>query len=202
MSRDLRLYLVTPRLREADLGDFAPRFAAALAAGDVASALARLAPGADPKRVVGPLLEIAAAHDAALLVEGDARLAARLGADGVHVEGPQVAEAVESLKKQFAVGAGGLRLRDDAMTAAEAGADYVMFGEPGASLSLEATLERVRWWAEIFETPCVAYADKLEDVAALADAGADFVALGGAVWDAANPAEAVRSAMARLGRRA
>ena len=60
-----------------------------------------------------------------------------------------------------------------------------MFGEPGrdgVAPPLEATLERVGWWAEIFETPCVAYAARLEDVAALAAAGADFVALGDAVW--------------------
>lgn len=196
MSADARLYLLTPALSVAELQIFAPRFAAAMAAGDVASALVRLARGADPKRVVGPLIEIAAAHDAALLIEDDARLAVRLGVDGVHVEASKVAEATESLKSRGIVGAGGLKLRDDAMTAAEAGADYVMFGEPGAS----ATTERVGWWAEIFEIPCVAYADALADVAALAAAGADFVALGAAVWDAENPAEAVGSVMKLLRR--
>ncbi|HXT08564.1 MAG TPA: thiamine phosphate synthase [Roseiarcus sp.] len=198
---DARLYLITPALSAADLAAFAPRFAEALAAGDVASALVRLAPGADARRVVGPLLEIAAAGDVALLIEHDARLAARLGADGVHVEGPQVAEAVESLKSQRIVGAGALMLRDDAMAAGEAGADYVMFGEPGASSSFEATLERVGWWAEIFEAPCVAYAAGLDEVAALAAAGADFIALSGAVWEAASAAEAVRAATQGLARR-
>jgi len=201
MSSDARLYLLTPELSAADLVAFAPRLAAALAAGDVASVLVRLAPGADAKRIVGPLIEIAAAHDAASLIEGDARLAARLGADGVHVEIADVAAAVENFKSQRIVGAGGLKLRDDAMAAAEAGADYVMFGEPGASPSLEATVERVNWWAEIFQTPCVAYAARLEDVAPLAAAGADFVALSGAVWDVGNSADAVRSAMSFLGRR-
>jgi thiamine-phosphate pyrophosphorylase len=197
---DARLYLLTPALGDADIDAFLPRFAAALAAGDVASALARLKPGADPKRVAAPLIEIAAAHDAALVVEGDARLAARLGADGAHVAGADVAEAARSLKPQRIVGAGGLKLRDDAMAAGEAGADYVMFGEPGAGLSPEALRERVRWWAEIFETPCVAYAASLEDVADLAAAGADFIALGDAVWSAESPAEAVRAAMRAIGR--
>ena len=124
----------------------------------------------------------------------------RLGVDGVHVDGGEVADAVASCRPQRIVGAGRLPMRDDAMTAAEAGVDYVMFGEPGAGLSAEATLERVAWWAEIFETPCVAYAPALEDVAALAQAGADFVALDDAIWDADDPAAAVRAAVKLLRR--
>ncbi len=160
---DARLYLLTPRLRLADLDAFAPASPRRSAAGDVASALARLAPGAeaDAKRIVARLLEITAPADVALLVENDARLAARAGADGAHVAGAEaLAEALASLKPERIVGAGGLRLRDDAMSAGEAGADYVMFGEPrpdGWTPPLDETLERVGWWAEIFQTPCVAY---------------------------------------------
>jgi thiamine-phosphate pyrophosphorylase len=197
---DVRLYLFTPPLDAAALDAFAPRLAAALAAGDVASVLARAARGADLKPIVARLGEIVAAGEAALLIEGDPRIAARLGADGVHVESVEaVAEAVASSKGERIVGAGGLRLRDDAMTAAEAGADYVMFGEPGSGDEAQ-TLERVRWWAEIFQTPCVAYAAHLEDIAPLAAAGADFIAVGGAVWDAADPAAAVQQAMREAGR--
>ena len=71
------------------------------------------------------------------------------------------------------------------MSAAEAGADYVMFGEPdaaGARPSFAAVEERVAWWAEIFELPCVGYAGALEEVAPLVRAGADFVALGDWLW--------------------
>ena len=72
-----RLYLVTPPLVVADLAAFAPRFAAALAAGDVASALIRVAPQAqgDAKRIVERMVEAAALYDAAILVEGEPRLA-------------------------------------------------------------------------------------------------------------------------------
>jgi thiamine-phosphate pyrophosphorylase len=195
---NIRLYLFTPPLDPAALDAFAPRLGAALAAGDVASVLARAARGADLKPIVARLGEIVAASEAALLIEGDPRIAARLGADGVHVESADaVAEAVASLKGERIVGAGGLRLRDDAMTAAEGGADYVMFGEPGSGDEAQ-TLERVGWWAEIFQTPCVAYAAHLEDVAPLAAAGADFIALGDAVWDAADPAAAVEQAMRQI----
>jgi thiamine-phosphate pyrophosphorylase len=197
---DVRLYLFTPPLDADALDAFAPRLAAALTAGDIASVLARAARGADLKPIVARLREVVAASEAALLIEGDPRIAARLGADGAHVDGAEaVAEAVASSKGERIVGAGGLRLRDDAMTAAEADADYVMFGEPGSGDEAQ-TLERVRWWAEIFQTPCVAYAAHLEDIAPLAAAGADFIALGEAVWDAADPAAAVEQAMREAGR--
>jgi thiamine-phosphate pyrophosphorylase len=65
-------------------------------------------------------------------------------------------------------------------------------------MSPDLLAERVAWWAEIFETPCVAYADTLERAGELADAGADFVALGEAVWGAASPACAAREAQALI----
>jgi thiamine-phosphate pyrophosphorylase len=200
------LYLVTPPLAAADANAFAEQFAEVLDAAAIACALVRFAPvtqAADAKAIVAPILRAAIAADCALLIENDGRLAARLGADGVHVSGAgaELAAAVESLKPERIVGAGFLPTRDDAMTAGEMGADYVMFGEPrrGASASdVKALAERVAWWAEIFETPCVAYAETVAAVAALADAGADFVALGDAVWASPSPFEAARAAEAAL----
>jgi thiamine-phosphate pyrophosphorylase len=200
-----RLYLITPPLSGADLAAFAPRFAEALGAGDVASALARVAPAArgEAKRILQPLVELATARDVAALIESDARLAQRVGADGAHVSGvgDELAEGLASLHPGRIVGAGGLRSRDDAMRAGEAGADYVMFGEPrrdGFAPPLAETLERVAWWAEIFETPCVAFAGALDAVAPLTTAGADFVALADAVWLASSAAAAVAEAQALI----
>ena len=104
------LYLVTPRLSSANASAFAGTFAEALAAAPVASALVRLAPGAEgeAKAIVAPLVKAAVANDCALILENDARLAARLGADGVHVAGAGEAleEALDSLKPERIVGAG------------------------------------------------------------------------------------------------
>jgi thiamine-phosphate pyrophosphorylase len=205
MPAACRLYLITPPLRLADLDVFGPRFAAVLAAGDVASALARVAPGAegDAKRIVARLSEIAAAADVAVLVENNVRLAPRAGADGAHVAGAgaQLNDALASLHPDRIVGVGQLRLRDEAMSAGEAGADYVMFGEPrpdGWTPPFEETLERVDWWAEIFQTPCVGFAETLEGAQALAAAGADFVALGDAIWRAPSPEAAAAEATRRV----
>jgi thiamine-phosphate pyrophosphorylase len=199
------LYLVTPFLSGADANAFASVFAEVLDAAAIACALVRVAPGArtDAKAILAPLLRAAAAADCALLIETDARLAARLGADGVHVAGASadLAAAIESLKPERIVGAGSLRTRDEAMVAGELGADYVMFGEPrrGArAMDLEALAERVSWWAEIFETPCVAYADTISAARELARAGADFVAVDEAIWSAVSAPKAARQAEALL----
>jgi thiamine-phosphate pyrophosphorylase len=197
------LYLITPLLLAANGAAFARTFAEVLGAAPVASALVRLAPGAasDAKAIVAPLVALAVSADCALILENDARLAARLGADGVQVAGAGEAldEALASLKPERIVGAGGLRMRDEAMTAGEKGADYVMFGEPRGGLPampIELLLERVGWWAEIVETPCVAYAESVEAAGRLALAGADFVALEGVVWEAVSPPEAARETYA------
>jgi thiamine-phosphate pyrophosphorylase len=197
------LYLITPFLSVADSAAFAKVFAEVVEAAAVACALVRLAPmtQTDAKAVVAPLLRAAITADCALLIENDSRLAARLGADGVHVAGADLVAAVESLKPERIVGAGSLRSRDEAMAAGELGADYVMFGEPrraAPTMELRSLAERVGWWTEIFETPCVAYADTIAAVGALADAGADFVALGEAIWGRPSPAEAAREAQALL----
>src|SRR5207237_7551957 len=109
--------------------------------------------------------------------------------------------ALSVLKPQRIAGCGGLKTRHDAMLAAEAG-DYVMFGEPDAAgyrHSFNAVLERVDWWAEVFEIPCVGFAASFDEVEALARAGADFVAVGDLVWrDARGPAAALAEAAQRL----
>jgi thiamine-phosphate pyrophosphorylase len=202
-SHRCSLYLITPLLSAADADAFAEVFAKVLEAAAFACALVRLAPVSQTsaKAIVAPFLRAAIAADCALLIENDARFAARLGADGVHVAGAatDLVAAIEALKPERIVGAGFLRTRDEAMTAGEMGADYVMLGEPHRgvpTMSPQSLAERVGWWAEIFETPCVAYADTVAAAGALADAGADFVALGEAIWGRPSPAEAAREAQA------
>lgn len=178
-----RLMLVTPPVADAEAMAF--RLMQAMAGGDVAAILLRLTEGDDRsriervKRLAGPVQS----SNVALVVEASALVAARGGADGVHLtQGPEaVAEARSSLKSERIIGAGGLRARHDAMDIGEAGVDYVMFGEPrpdGSLPPLPAVIERTGWWAEIFETPCVAYAPDAEAIAPLVETGAEFVALG------------------------
>jgi len=181
-----RLYLVTPRLGET--ANFAPQLAQALGAGDVAAVLLRLAP-ADERSLINRAKALCPAvqdRGAALIIDGHADLVARAGCDGAHLTGlAAFTEALDTLKPERIAGAGGLSSRHDAMLAAEAGADYVMFGAPdesGERPAFAAIEERVAWWAEVFEVPCVGYAASPDEVAPLVKAGADFVALGDWLW--------------------
>jgi thiamine-phosphate pyrophosphorylase len=181
-----RLYLVTPPVSEPQAID--EQLAAGLAASDVAAVLLRLTPSDDRTLInrIKALAQTVQNSGAALLVDERADLVVRAGADGAHLNGgAALIAALPLLKPQRIAGAGGLPSRHDAMLAAEAGADYVMIGEPdsdGRRASLAAILERVAWWAELFEIPCVAYAERFEEMGALCGAGADFVAIGDAAF--------------------
>ena len=181
-----RLYLVTPQI--ADASAFSSQLTAAMDAGDVAAVLLRLAE-ADERTMINCAKTLAAPvqdKSAALLLDGHAELVARASADGAHLTGTAAfTVAREQLKPDRIAGAGGLASRHDAMLAAELDADYVMFGEPdaaGVRPTFAAIEERVAWWAEVFEIPCVGYAASMDDVAPLVAAGADFIALGDFIW--------------------
>lgn len=181
-----RLYLIVDASGTGD--DLPPDFDAALTAGDVAAVLVRFGAcvAEVAERRLSAALAAARRRDVAFMSEGDPLPACDAGVDGVHAQGLEaVSRALDAFKPGFIVGAGGLKTRHDAMVAAEAGADYVMFGEPepsGARAAFAAVLERVAWWAELFEPPCVGYAETFEEAAELGKAGADFVAVGDLVW--------------------
>jgi thiamine-phosphate pyrophosphorylase len=176
-----RLYLATPALDA--VADFAPLLTRALAAGDVASLLIRFTLD-DPRSreaIVKTLAPLAQERGVAVLVDGDVSVALRAGADGAHLHGvdDDLLAAVKKLSPRYIVGAGDLATRDDAMRAGEAGVDYVLLA-PHDPAQLP---DRVGWWSELFNTPCVARAETLADVAPLARAGADFIMIDHAVWD-------------------
>jgi thiamine-phosphate pyrophosphorylase len=202
-----RLYLLSPPITDAE--SFAPRLAEACAAGGVAAVLLRFA-AADERTLVNrtkALVPVAQKGGAAAVIAAQtdvdlAALAVRGGADGVHVgAGADGARQVRERLRDRIVGVGDIRSRHDAMEAGEAGVDYVMFGEPRADGSvppLDSVVERAAWWAEIFETPCVAYAPSLAAVPGLVRTGAEFVAVGEAVWSHPDgPAAAVAAALER-----
>ena len=176
-----------------------------LGAVDVAAVLLRLQE-ADERSLINQVKAAAPgvqAAGAALLLDGRFAIVARAGADGAHLAGPDALQAaLSTLKPNLIAGAGGLHSRHEAMVAAEAGADYVMFGDPdptGQHPSREAVVDRVAWWAEVFEIPCVGFAPALDAIDALVAAGADFVAVGDALFeDPRGPKAAAAEAAARL----
>ena len=198
-----RLYLITPQLDDA--AGFVRELDHALSAADIAAVLLRLADDGE-RALIERTKPIAAAvqrRDVALLVDNRPEIVARAGADGAHLSGAaKFAAALALLKPERIAGAGGLRSRHDAMLAGEAGADYVMFGEPdrhGRRPAFEDVQERLTWWVELFEIPCVAYAAGQDEVAPLSRTGADFIALGDWLWSAPQGvAEAIANAAAMI----
>jgi thiamine-phosphate pyrophosphorylase len=181
-----RLYLATPIAD--DPSPLVAGLPALLAGSDIAAVLLRLK-SADPRSMISRVKAFAPAVQnggAALLIEGNAELVARSGADGAHLTGIRaMQEALPALKPDRIAGVGGLGTRHDSMSAGEAGADYVLFGEPdarGRRPSREAIAERLQWWAELFEPPCVGFAASVEEASEFAAAGADFVLVGDFIW--------------------
>jgi thiamine-phosphate pyrophosphorylase len=198
-----RLYLATPPVD--DPAALAAALPDLLSAADVAAVLVRFAPGGerDIVRRAKALAPSVQKAGAALLLDGHHDLVARAGADGAHVSGVDaMREALAALKPDRIVGVGGLATRHDAMVAAEAGADYVLFGEPdarGARPSVEAIAERLQWWAEVFEPPCVGYAATPEEARSFAAVGADFILVDDLVWqDSRGPRAALIAAAEAL----
>lgn len=200
-----RLYLVTP---PAIAPGFADILAAALDAGDVAALQIRLKDLDDDalRRAVDTLRPVAQARDVAVLLNDRPDLAVALGCDGAHV-GQEDTPAVVARKLL-----GGLTLgvtchdsRHLAMEAGEAGADYVAFGAYFASATKQdgtvaASIETVRWWSDMMELPCVAIGGiTAENCGPLVQAGADFLAVVGAVWGHPDgPAAGVRAMNAAI----
>ena len=181
-----RLYLATPLVD--DPSTLIAGLPGLLAQADIAAVLARLKP-AEPRTMISRVKALAAAvqpSGAALLLDGGVDLVARSGADGAHLTGiAAMQEALPRLKPGRIAGVGGLSTRHDSMTAGEAGADYVLFGEPDANRrrpSIDAIAERLQWWAELFEPPCVGFAASREEAGEFAAAGADFVLVGDVIW--------------------
>jgi thiamine-phosphate pyrophosphorylase len=181
-----RLYLATPEVD--DPSQLVASLPGLLAAADVAAVLVRLRQ-IDQRTMISRIKALAPAIQdagAALLLDGHVELVARAGADGAHLGGiAALEEALPSLKPDRIAGVGGLATRHDSMAAGELGADYVLFGEPdpsGQRPSLDAVAERLQWWEELFEPPCVGFAASPEEAQAFAAAGADFVLVGDFVW--------------------
>ncbi|MDD2703971.1 MAG: thiamine phosphate synthase [Acidocella sp.] len=201
---DCRLYLITPPVLPANFED---QLAAALDAGDVAALQLRLkdVPDTELQKTIDRLRPIAQSRDVAFILNDRPDLAVKLGCDGAHVG--QTDMKVRDARKilgDLTLGVTCHNSRHLAMEAGEAGADYVAFGAFFPTATKEppemAEIETLRLWAEVMEIPCVAIGGiNAQNCAPLVQAGADFLAVVGAVWNhPEGPAAGVRAMLAAI----
>lgn len=200
-----QLYLISPL--EVG-GNFPALLEAALSAGPVAAFQFRVKDidQHEAARLAAPLQEICARHDVAFIVNDSISLAKRIKADGVHLgqDDGDPREAREILGRDAQIGVTCHNSRHLAMEAAEDGADYVAFGAFFPTTTKEvkhqADLETLEMWSQFTEVPCVAIGGITPDNAKMViDAGADFIAVSGAVWNhPEGPAAAVKAFNALL----
>jgi thiamine-phosphate pyrophosphorylase len=200
-----QLYLISPL----DVGgDFPARLEDALSVGAVAAFQFRVKDidQHEAARLADPLQSICARHDVAFIVNDSVALAKRIRADGVHLgqEDGDPREARELLGRDAQIGVTCHNSRHLAMEAAEAGADYVAFGAFFPTTTKEvkhrADLETIEMWSQFTEVPCVAIGGITpENARPVVEAGADFIAVSGAVWNhPEGPAAAVKAFNALL----
>jgi thiamine-phosphate pyrophosphorylase len=185
-----RLYLVTPPVFELDA--FAGVLERALSGGDVACLQLRMKGAADGDvlKAAKRLMPICVKENVAFILNDRPDLAVKAGADGVHIgqSDGSYEEARRLLGGERIIGVTCHNSRHLAMTAAEAGADYVAFGAfyPTATKDAGYRAEPgiLQWWNELFEVPSVAIGGiTVENCAPLVDAGADFLAVCAGVWE-------------------
>lgn len=184
-----RLYLITPpRL---DPATFADTLARALDAGDVAAVQLRLKEIEEDalRRAIDVLRPVTQQRGVAFLMNDRPDLAVKHGCDGAHVGQEDTPAAVaRKILGDLTLGVTCHNSRDLAMTAGEDGADYVAFGAffPTETklASTRAETEILAWWHDLMELPCVAIGGiTAANCAPLVQAGADFLAVIGAVWN-------------------
>jgi thiamine-phosphate pyrophosphorylase len=205
MQSPCRLYLITPP--QFTLNAFMPRIEAAFDGGDIACLQLRLKDVADDDilRAGEKLLPLCNRYGASFIVNDRPDLALNLGADGVHIGLNDVGEDKEGyiasirakVGPHMVIGASCYDSPDNAMIAAEEGADYVAFGafHPTKTKVTTArpTPDILEWWSSYTVIPCVAIGGiTAQNCAPIVQAGADFIAVVSAVWDhAEGPAKAV-----------
>ncbi|MEM6907554.1 MAG: thiamine phosphate synthase [Pseudomonadota bacterium] len=188
-----QLYLISPL--EVG-GEFPVRLERALAAGDgLVAAFQFRVKGVDQHEAAAlaePLQALCSAHDCAFIVNDSVPLAKRLKADGVHLgqDDGDPKDAREALGRDAQIGVTCHASKHLAMEAGEAGADYVAFGAFFPSTTKDKgdatrpSPDLIEWWVKLFEIPVVAIGGITpENCQSLIEAGADFLAVSGGVWN-------------------
>jgi thiamine-phosphate pyrophosphorylase len=195
-----RIVLIAPPAASAD--ELVKQLGNALSGGDVASVMLP-AYDADEtlfQTIAEAVVPVVQKAGAAAIIVGNTQIAGRVKADGLHIEGPvaDIAANVARFSPKMIVGTGNIKNRHTALEIGEAQPDYVLFGKIGADNKPEAhprNIELADWWASMIEIPCIIQAgNTLDSITDAVLTGAEFIALGAAIFDGSDPASAVKEA--------
>jgi thiamine-phosphate pyrophosphorylase len=185
-----QLYLITPPAFEPSA--LAERLKAALGGGPVACLQIRLKDVDDDKvkRAAEALLPVCHEHGVPVLMNDRPDLALLTGCDGVHVgqDDTSFKDARRILGPDAMIGVTCKASPHLAIEAAEAGTDYVAFGAffdtDTKQATASATTEILEWWSQLSPIPSVAIGGITADnCGPLVEAGVDFLAVVGSVWN-------------------
>ena len=199
-----QIYLISPP--DIELSTFSEALGSVLDAVQIACVRLALASRDedDIARAADTLREVCHQRDVAIVIDNHILLAERHGLDGVHLtDGSRsVRKARKQLGNDAIVGSFCGTSRHDGMSAGEAGADYVSFGPVGATAlsgGEQAPFETFEWWSQMIELPVVAEGGLTADLVAQLAPVTDFLALRDEIWQAEDPAAALRALVAAMG---
>lgn len=202
MSEIPQIYLVSPATISREFTDTLGACLDAVPVGCVRLSL----PGQDADaiaRAADQCREITDARDVALVLDTHIAIVARLGLDGVHLEGARnVAAARKELGADAIVGTFCGTSRHEGMSAGERGADYASFGpvsDTGLGDGSIAPLELFEWWSQMIELPIVAEGGMSDDAVTALTPYADFLGFGAELWQAPDPVAEIKRLFALLG---
>ena len=182
---------------------FADLLARAMAIGKAAALL--LDPGMEASALAWlqrDLMPRLADRDFAVIVKDRPDIVTSIDADGLHLTDPAELKRLRGKLGDLSIGATSPLGRHEAMIAAELGADYIAFDatvpDVGSGAGMEQALPLVQWWGEMMTVPSVAIVESPADAKTLAAAGADFIAIGPAVWQQSDPLETIQDFAASL----
>ena len=184
------LYLLTPP--KIDLAVFPDRLKSVLDTGTIDCLQLRLKDVSDDeiRKAIDAILPLCNGLDIPLILNDRPDIAKKSGVDGVHVgeEDASYDEARAIMGEEHIVGVSCYDSRHRAMELGEKGADYVAFGAFYPTQTKEAktsvTPEIIEIWTTFTTVPCVAIGGITADnLGPIVEAGADFIAVTGGVWN-------------------
>ena len=190
MKHACQIYLITPPKLD-DVASFCALLAQVLDAAPVSALQIRFKDINEYELIAmtKQIAPIAQSRGVAVIMNDHVKLAKSLKLDGVHLgqEDMPLKEARQYLGPDYMIGVTCHNSRHLAMEACEGGADYVAFGAfyPTQTKTVihMTELETLSIWQETMQIPCVAIGGiTAENAPEIVAAGADFIAVSGAIW--------------------